>query len=256
MNRQERAKVARDTLKILSDGWYTVGQYNVQFKEQHEQSVEKSTFIPFNEELVLPNRKPVTARIQYVHSSTLSCLYELSEQGLNNIGVLNFASAKHPGGGFLNGSLAQEESLAYSSGLYSALINHSEYYMRNRASGSPLYLGNAIFTPHVVFFRDDEHRLREHIVTASVLSIPAVNFGEVLKRDMDVSEAHYEMKSRMRRVLEIFAAKGIKTIILGDFGCGVFKNNRDNVRQWWSDLIEDEGYGRFFKNIYYTIYKE
>ena len=34
------------------------------------------------------------------------------------VGVLNFASAKNPGGGFLNGSMAQEESLAIASAMY------------------------------------------------------------------------------------------------------------------------------------------
>ncbi|HBR75644.1 MAG TPA: TIGR02452 family protein, partial [Cyanobacteria bacterium UBA11159] len=42
-------------------------------------------------------------------------------QKFKKIGVLNFASAKNPGGGFLRGTQAQEESLARSSALYKSL---------------------------------------------------------------------------------------------------------------------------------------
>ena len=35
-----------------------------------------------------------------------------------NLICLNFASARNPGGGFLNGSQAQEESIARATGLY------------------------------------------------------------------------------------------------------------------------------------------
>ena len=55
--------------------------------------------------------------------------------------ALNFASARHPGGGFLNGSQAQEESLARASGLYPCIAQFHEMYdanSRSRSSPTPI----------------------------------------------------------------------------------------------------------------------
>lgn len=49
------------------------------------------------------------------------------------IAALNFASAKHPGGGFLGGAKAQEEDLARGSALYDCLLTARGYYDANRA---------------------------------------------------------------------------------------------------------------------------
>lgn len=57
--------------------------------------------------------------------------------------VLNFASAKHPGGGWLNGSMAQEESLALATTLYLPLSK----------TAKPMYDRNEM-NPKLGFYND------------------------------------------------------------------------------------------------------
>src|SRR5687768_15049676 len=64
--------------------------------------------------------------------TTIAALQRLHAEEGGHLACLNFASAKNPGGGFLGGAEAQEESLARSSGLYPCLLKAPEYYARNR----------------------------------------------------------------------------------------------------------------------------
>ena len=43
-----------------------------------------------------------------------------------------------------------------------------------------MYLDYGIYSPDVVFFRDERFRLTQRPVKASVLTLPAVNMGQVL----------------------------------------------------------------------------
>jgi uncharacterized protein (TIGR02452 family) len=54
------------------------------------------------------------------------------------VAALNFAAAGSPGGGFLAGARAQEESIARSSGLMAA-IQHSDMYPYHRARQDAMY---------------------------------------------------------------------------------------------------------------------
>src|SRR5919108_730072 len=68
---------------------------------------------------------------------------------------LNFASAKHPGGGFLGGARAQEETLARASGLYASLVGNPMYAF-HKAQDDPMYSNYAIYAPDVPVLRTDE----------------------------------------------------------------------------------------------------
>ena len=77
----------------------------------------------------------------------------------NKIGILNFASAKHPGGGFLSGAQAQEESLARSSTLYPSLASETAepfYTMHRHDPQAGYYSHSIIYSPNVLLLRDDE----------------------------------------------------------------------------------------------------
>src|SRR5205814_6023280 len=82
---------------------------------------------------------------------------------------LTFASAKHPGGGFLGGARAQEESLARTSGLY-ACINGNPMYAFHQAHSDAMYTDYAIYSPDVPVFRNDEGQLLDQPYLCSFIT--------------------------------------------------------------------------------------
>ena len=166
--------------------------------------------------------------------------------------VLNFASAKNPGGGFLNGAMAQGESLAASGSLYETQLIHRAYYEKNRACGTMMYTDHAIYSPDVVFFRDGKSALLREPVTASVLTLPAVNMGQVMLRGEDRREAERVMKRRMGIALAIFARQGCRNLILGAYGCGVFRNDPEQIAAWWKEWL-DGTFSGLFADIVFAV---
>jgi uncharacterized protein (TIGR02452 family) len=53
----------------------------------------------------------------------------------------------------------------------------------------------------------------------------------------------------------IVAAKNNqKNIILGAYGCGVFKNNPKDVAEYFKVVLKEEGYEKLFEKIVFAIY--
>lgn len=263
----DRKAMARETLTILNDGFYkpaardqakeTAAERQIPIKDAMEQSIERSTLISPAEGSKILEKYPAgtscgrpETRVENI--STIEAVRMLAQEGKTAIGVLNFASAKNPGGGFLNGANAQEESLAVSGTLYPTLTAHEEYYRENRAHKSMMYLDYAIYSPEVVFFRDERLQLTETPVKASVLTLPAVNMGQVILKGEDVQEAKRVMRRRMKLALGIFAEQNARHLVLGAYGCGVFRNDPGEVAAWWRELLE-EGMGRYFDSVFHAV---
>lgn len=244
-------KIAKEALAIMEQGYYEVGGRRVEIGRQQADAVANSILLsPAQGEAMLAaweqrtdgggrsDRQTGQTALSVKNCGVVEAIVELAAEG-KAPGVLNFASAKNPGGGFMNGAVAQEESLAASGCLYQTQIAHREYYESNRACGTMMYTDYAIFSPDVVFFRDGQTRLLEEPVTACVLTLPAVNMGQVLLKGEDVAEAERVMKRRMKLSLVIFARQGCRHLVLGAYGCGVFRNDPEKIAAWWKELLEE-----------------
>ena len=254
----DRKAIARETLRIMEQGYYERNGQRVDIDNLQKASIEKSFLLtPEEGEVLIKDCETINKQtekktvILTLNCSTVDAILKLKDEG-KQVAVLNFASAKNPGGGFLNGANAQEESLAVSGTLYPTLTAHETYYKENRANPSMMYLDYAIYSPEVVFFRDERFRLTNTPVKASVLTLPAVNMGQVLLKREDVWEAKRVMRRRMKLALCIFAEQKARHLVLGAYGCGVFRNDPAEVALWWRELLE-EGMGRYFDSVFHAV---
>jgi uncharacterized protein (TIGR02452 family) len=231
MNRHERARLAQETLAILQRGSYVApGGSTVMLGGAIADACDETKLYPPSAYAALVDRLPPPAEdgSTTVHVSNQTTLQaaRLLRQRYRRIACLNFASAKHPGGGFLGGSEAQEESLARASALYATLQTQPAFYDRHRRERSSLYTDQVIFSPDVPVFRDDDGQLLDAPWTASFLTAAAVNAGAIHRNEpARVAEIVPVMEGRTRMVLAVAAAHGCEALVLGAWGCGVFRND-------------------------------
>lgn len=246
-------KVARENIQIASVGDYKIGRNTISLPTSAD-----SIFIPESEikNMVLPVQTYEDTRISLLNELVVETILDYKKHGnAEEIGVLNFASGVQPCGRYLAGDMAQEESLAYSSDLYHTLSSEEMqiYYQSNLDNNSYANTNNIILG-EVIFFRDEKQKLISNPVTIKVLTSPAIHLRQVrITKEKLPDTPKNIMKERMRYILTVFADSGCKTIILGAFGCGAYKNKPKDISDNWFELLEEEGYKKYFENIIFTI---
>jgi uncharacterized protein (TIGR02452 family) len=225
-SRADCARQGREAVAIIADGGYLAPSgRRVDVRTSIERAVAATHDYRPEEAIGAPAIRSAQTRIRVVNGTSLATAREMAARGAAPL-VLNFASAKNPGGGFLNGARAQEESLARCSALH-ACLETSGMYAHHRATGDAMYTDWMIHSPDVPVFRDDESaQLLEQPYLCSFLTAPAPNAGVVLAKDPTRrDEVIRVLTSRVGRVLAICAAKGHRQLVLGAWGCGVFAND-------------------------------
>ncbi|MFF3374754.1 TIGR02452 family protein [Streptomyces sp. NPDC002680] len=170
------------------------------------------------------------------------------------VAVLNFSSARNPGGGYLNGAQAQEEALCRASALYTCLTAVREFYDHHRTHRDPFYTDRVIHSPGVPVFRDDRGHLLDTPYTAGFLTSAAPNAG-VIRRTSPEREAAVPqaLASRAERVLEVAAREGYRRLVLGAWGCGVFQNDPRIVAETFRDLLVGGRFEGRFERVAFAI---
>ncbi|RYO85182.1 hypothetical protein DL766_005049 [Monosporascus sp. MC13-8B] len=205
-----------------------------------------------------------------------------AEDGRNRrVAVLNLASERTPGGGWLSGAVAQEEALCYRSSL--SLSLHRAYY--------PLAPRSAIYSRDVVVVRSSMgsgHRLLlphtpqapqapgtptpQRLPVVSVVSVAGVRKPEVEEiaaatgdgagrgqrgrgermfrhaADRDLT------RDKMRLALRVAAAEGHELLVLGALGCGAFGGPPDDVARCWLGVLEEPEFaGGWFREVWFAV---
>jgi uncharacterized protein (TIGR02452 family) len=231
--------IAKETLRILDEGGYG----DVRFGAEQAAAVEGTRLYTPDDLSALRSDASGTPRFEVTEETTQEAALRLFDEG-ERVVLLNFASARNPGGGFINGAKAQEEDLARCSGLYPCLITQPVYYEENRAEPSVLYTDHIIYSPDVPFFRTDSRELLDRFFLASVITAPAPNAGQWLARGGDAGELDRTLRRRAELVLAVAAHEGHRTVLLGAWGCGVFRNDPARVADAFGRAVQRHAFDR------------
>lgn len=261
MNRSLLMELAEKTVEIVERGSYqTASGRVIDIAASVRACLDATRFFPSEELERL--RQEVLARpsegfgttFEVVNETTLAGIARVLAEGKGPVAALNFASAKNPGGGFRNGSQAQEESLARSSALYASLLQASEFYKRHRSSPSLLYSDAMIWSPDCPVFRDDEGRLLDEPQLVSFITSPAPNAGAAADhRPEELPLIPEVFRRRSEYVLALAASQGYKCLVLGAWGCGVFRNDPAIVAAAFLDHLRRGAWSGRFERVVFSV---
>ncbi|MFE7561194.1 TIGR02452 family protein [Kitasatospora sp. NPDC057500] len=179
--------------------------------------------------------------VEVTAEGSIEAAHRLVGAGAGTVGVLNFASARNPGGGYLRGARAQEEDLCRSALLYTCLLEAPDYYEAHRASTDLRYSHRVIVSPGVPVIRGGDGGLLAHPYAVTFLTSPAPNAGQLALRTPEGVDVRGVLAERAERVLAAAARHGVRALVLGAWGCGVFRNDPAEVAEAFEQALDRHG---------------
>ncbi|MDP4501704.1 TIGR02452 family protein [Nonomuraea turcica] len=250
-------QVAADNERIVAEGSYSAADGTaVDVGAVLRAAVAATVSHPPDGPLDRPVAGAYRTVFEVTGESSLQAARRLHREGAAGIAVLNFASARNPGGGYLGGAKAQEEDLCRHALLYPCLLQAPDYYAAHRASPDLLYSHRVIWSPGVPVHRDEGGRLLAEPFLVSFLTSPAPNAGQVLRRDPGAGERiRQALHERAGRVLAVAAHHGARALVLGAWGCGVFRNDpREVAGAFHAHLTGGGAFAAVFERVVFAVW--
>ena len=252
--RMRLKKIAKETMKITRQGYYELNGMRIELPKRKYDEV-----IAITPEQADAARWSLLGRKlskNYPGNIYVWCISSFGAVAcFDRFLVLNFANAFTPGGGFMNGAEAQEESLCRESTLYASLVTEKAVgmYEYNRSLNSPAASDYMLLSPEVCVFRaSDTGKLLDKPYSASVLTVPAVNLNGYahLPARQVIDELMYR---RIENMLAVAIEYKYKNLILGAWGCGAFGHDARRVAAYFYNLLVTKGYRNYFDNICFAV---
>lgn len=247
LTRDRAFLLGEEAVNIIVRGTYsTPSGKKVSVADAVARAVSETQTIPPTATLPVPTRleDEPTLTLSVANETTFQAVQRLQRAGKRPL-ALNFASGINPGGGFLRGSTAQEETLARSSGLYAAIKNNPMYRYHKVECERGMASEWAILSPEVPVFRADDGTLLETPWLCDILTCAAPKADHV-----GLERATPEMRTRIHRVLEIAYAYGYRSLVLGAWGCGAYHNDPVAVARFFRDALTQKYLGVFEEAVF------
>ncbi len=192
-------------------------------------------------ERILSIKNPVQTMHRVTMCDTVEALFK---SAFSKVVLLNFASFTEPGGMFYDGSYAQEEALCHMSTLYNVLREfRSSYYTINaKNKNKGIYTNRALYTPNVRFFDGEGHSKFADVITCAAPNrSPALRYGSFTDEE---NNAAMESRIEFLKIVATDANPCISEIILGAWGCGVFKQDPEIVANLFDKYFDETTFER------------
>ncbi|KAJ3042955.1 hypothetical protein HDV00_006262 [Rhizophlyctis rosea] len=186
------------------------------------------------------DQQPTTHTIRIINGDTIDVAIELKTTERLNPLILNMASQWRPGGGWQNGSAAQEEQLFYRS-TYDLALSDPFKLDRGRKWRYPMPITGGIYTPNVLAFRgnegtgyrvlDSQDRVFLDFVAVAALPSPKLEDGKFSQRDKEVTA------EKIRAIFRIGCVTGHRDLLLGALGCGAYGNPAAEVALLFKETL-------------------
>lgn len=223
-SREKNKKIAAETLEIGSVDLYETSDgeiYEVEIKKI-ETKIYQSSWSSLE--------SLVAKKVTFLCVPTTSLKVA---KDFENVCVLNFASARNPGGGWLNGADAQEESNARKTTLYYSLINAKDFYLEN-GKANLMYTDAIVYSKNVAVIRDENDVLCP-VWKTSFITCAAPNLTGYKEKKLPEEL----FLNRMKKVLQVAALNGHEKLVLGAWGTGVFGWPTKTVAELFVKAIQE-----------------
>lgn len=256
MSHMENKRIAEENKEIIQSGRFNKETPLKLSKRELAEVIVLSPeyFKKLTREQKSDSFDPEALSIRVLNCDSFTPAKEYSRKGIEDVLVMNFANAIYPGGGYLNGSNAQEEGLCRQSTLYASISSKKarEMYDYNDLIRMPFDSDYMLLSPQVEVFRRKNYSFYHESFVTSVMTAAAPNlYGRAESESLEAIEAI--MKHRIRNYLLAANAYGYRHLVLGAWGCGAFGHDARLVSEYYHSILFEEGYGRYFKEIVFAV---
>lgn len=258
-NKQQLIDIYRQTVEIAMRGDYVAPDGRTVSLGGDVEMRENTRFYSRKFTVNDLPRKCDRTEIIVMNKDSIDAGLLLKNEGYNPV-VLNFASRQRAGGGVMNGSRAQEETLFRRTNLFRSLYQFMPYaeqfgVRKNRRQYPMDRDFGGIYTPYATVFRAADYSLLNVPQKLSFVSVAAMNRPRLVE-GLIAPELIEGTLNKMRTILRIGLYHGHDAVVLGAFGCGAFQNPPRHIAYLFKEVINEPEFKNKYRCIVFAIIED